>query len=169
MLVMAVKNKPGSASTRGTPALSPARPAPATVRQAAPKAPWAAAGFGVMLKHSFGDGSPSLGCCIGGESPPLVSYSLFSFSFELGVPPRDARAAAVCGCVGVDVCVCVGVGVGGARLPGQGQRSSARRGWSNGEGEGGWAVGEGVEGRGGLGVRGSRHFPASQGRGCPGK
>ena len=39
----------------------------------ATQAPGAAAGFGVMLKHSFGDGSPSLGCCIGGESPPLVS------------------------------------------------------------------------------------------------
>ena len=35
-------------------------------RQAAPKAPWAAAGLGVMLRHSSGDGSPSLGCCIGG-------------------------------------------------------------------------------------------------------
>ena len=48
-------------------------------RQAAPKAPRAAAGLGVMLRHSFGDGSPSLGCCIGGESPPLVS----SFPFFL--------------------------------------------------------------------------------------
>ena len=49
------------------------------VRQAAPKPPRAAAGLGVMLRHSFGDGSPSLGCCIGGESPPLVS----SFPFFL--------------------------------------------------------------------------------------
>ena len=42
-----------------------------------PKAPRAAVGLGVMLRHSFGDGSPSAGCCIGGESPPLVSCAPF--------------------------------------------------------------------------------------------
>ena len=39
-----------------------------------------------MLRHSFGDGSPSLGCCIGGESPPLVSSFPFFFSFESRTP-----------------------------------------------------------------------------------
>ena len=43
---------------------SGAWPRASAVRQAAPKAPRAAAGLGVMLRHSFGDGSPSLGCCI---------------------------------------------------------------------------------------------------------
>ena len=61
---------------------SGASPCATAVRQAAPKAPRAAAGLGVMLRHSFGDGSPLSGvlhCCIGGESPPLVS----SFPFFL--------------------------------------------------------------------------------------
>ena len=59
---------------------SGAWPRATAVRQAAPKAPRAAAGLGVMLRHSFGDGSPFLGCCIGGESPPLVSsFPFFRF------------------------------------------------------------------------------------------
>ena len=144
-----------------------------------------------MLRHSFGDGSPSLGCCIGGESPPPVSSFPF-FLFFCGLKAGVALYVRV-GCVGV----AAGWRGAGAREAGD-QRSSAcrgRRGGASGvcgcdcgvakgggaqgggsavvgssrseKGTEGRAVGEGVVWARAYGV--SRHLPASKGRGCPGE
>ena len=68
----------------------------------------------------FGDGSPSPGCCAGGESPPPVSS--FLFSFLLRIERRVGPVCASVGCVG-----CVGWRGAGARGTGI-QRLSTRRG-----------------------------------------
>ena len=97
-----------------------------------------AAGLGVMLRHrrhSFGDGSPSLGCCIGGESPRWSPPSHFFLSLQDAGFVLYVRVVCVC----VDS-VCAGRRRRG-RAPRAGQRLIASVGSSRLEkGTGGWAA-----------------------------
>ena len=107
----------------------------------------------LCLGTASGDGSPFLGCCIGGEFPPLVS----SFPFLLRAERRVFSCMLVCAC---GVCVCAGRRRAGGRRA-EGQRATVQSQWlvalERGRGDGRSARGS----RRQQGVRGSRHFVAS--------
>ena len=106
----------------------------------------------LCLGTASGDGSPFLGCCIGGESPLLVS----SFPFLLRAERRVFSYA--CMCVW-GVCLCGTAKGGGAQ--GRGPTRNGQSQWlvalERGRGDGRSARGS----RRQQGVRGSRHFLAS--------